>query len=117
MNLATVGRLDEALLTVKRAEELDPLSLIISLNVARILYFARRYDEAIEQCLKVFEIDTSFVLGHRRMGQIYHQKAMYDEAVAEYKKALALAKNDSETMSALGYTYAISGRGKRRSRF
>ena len=47
LNLATVGRLDEALLTVKRAEELDPLSLIISLNVARILYFARRYDEAI----------------------------------------------------------------------
>jgi serine/threonine-protein kinase len=109
LNLATVGRLDEALLTVKRAEELDPLSLIISLNVARILYFARRYDEAVEQCLKVFEIDSSFVVAHRRMGQIYHQKAMYDEAIAEYKKALALAKNDSETMSALGYTYAISG--------
>ena len=110
LNLATVGRLDEALLTVKRAEELDPLSLIISLNVARILYFARRYDEAIEQCRKVFEIDNSFVVAHRRMGQIYHQKAMYDEAVAEYKRALTLAKNDSETMSALGYTYAISGR-------
>ncbi len=109
LNLATVGRLDEALLTVKRAEELDPLSLIISLNVARILYFARRYDEAISQCFKVFEIDNSFVVGHRRLGQIYHQKAMYEEAAEEFKKALAIAKNDTETMLTLGYTYAISG--------
>jgi TolB-like protein len=47
--LVTQGRLDEAVKEVRIAESLDPLSRIIGWNVARILGFARRYEEAVEQ--------------------------------------------------------------------
>lgn len=45
--LIAIGRDDDAIREVKRAEELDPTP-IIRWNVGRILLFAGRYDEAIE---------------------------------------------------------------------
>lgn len=107
---AAMSRMDEAVDEVKRAHELDPLSLIISFNVARTLYFARRFDEAEKECLKALEMYPNFAVGHRRLGQIYEQKKMHREAVAEFEKALALAEDDTETMSVLGHTYAAWGK-------
>jgi len=47
-----LGRFDEAIAEVKRAVELDPLSLIINSDLGNTYYNARRYDEAIEQLRK-----------------------------------------------------------------
>lgn len=55
LNLCAQGRLEEAIAEMKRAQELDPLSLIISTNVGWAYYFARRYDQAIEQHRKTIE--------------------------------------------------------------
>src|SRR5207244_11876167 len=44
---APIKRFDEALVELRRAEELDPLSSIISAEVGDCLIFARRYDEGI----------------------------------------------------------------------
>src|SRR5262249_9843421 len=52
----------------------------------------------------------NFSLAHRRLGLIYEQRGMFAEAVAEFEKALKLAPEDTETMSALGHTYALWGR-------
>ena len=45
---ADLGHVDEALAALRRARELDPMNLQWSANYARVLYSARRYDEAIE---------------------------------------------------------------------
>jgi eukaryotic-like serine/threonine-protein kinase len=108
--LMSMGRVDEAIAEVKRAQELDPLSLIINLNVSRVLYFARKYEQAAEQCLKTVEMYPNFFLAHRRLGQIYERQRMYKEALAEFEKSLALAPNNSETLSVKGYTLAAAGR-------
>ena len=47
--LAAQNRMDEAVAAARRATELDPLSEIIAWSLARILYFARRYDDALRQ--------------------------------------------------------------------
>ena len=60
--LVALGRFDEAISEVKRALELDPLSLIINSDLGRTYYFARRYDEAIEQLRKTLEMDPNFYL-------------------------------------------------------
>jgi DNA-binding winged helix-turn-helix (wHTH) protein/Tfp pilus assembly protein PilF len=44
---ADMGNADEALVALRRARELDPMALQWSSNYARVLYSARRYDEAI----------------------------------------------------------------------
>jgi tetratricopeptide (TPR) repeat protein len=40
----------------------------------------------------------------------YGEKGMFTEAEAEFKKALAISEDDSETMSAMAYVYAAAGR-------
>ncbi len=54
--IMTMGRHDEAMARMKKGQELDPLSLIISVAVGWALYHARRYDEAIEQLRRSVDI-------------------------------------------------------------
>jgi adenylate cyclase len=92
--LAAMGRLDEAIAKVKRAEELDPLSLIISWNVGRILIFARQYDQALEQGRKILELYPTFDWAHDILALAYEQKGMYDEAIAEYEEASGFTEEE-----------------------
>jgi serine/threonine-protein kinase len=108
--LAAMERFDEAFAEIARAEEAEPLSLVINFNLGRILYFARQHDEAEQQCLKTLEIYPNFFLGYRRLGMIYTEKLMYEEAEAQLKRSLELSPDNSETMSALGYNYSVWGR-------
>ncbi len=108
--LAGVEVMDEALSEIKLAHELDPLSRVINLNLARVFYFARQYDESIEQCRTTIEMYPEYLIPHRRLGIAYGEKGMFEEAEAEFKKALSLFENDTETMSAMGYAYAAAGR-------
>lgn len=79
--LSAMGRFDESLLEIRRAQELDPLSLIIHAVEAWILYFARDYDRAIEICLKTLEMDPNFYNARAYLGLIYIEKGMYEEAL------------------------------------
>jgi TolB-like protein/lipoprotein NlpI len=108
--LAAMGRIDQAIAAVRLALELDPLSRVINLNFARILHFARRYDEAIEQCHKTMELYPDYLLALRRLGLSCAEFGRFDEAEKALKKALALDQEDAEALSSLGYTYALAGR-------
>jgi TolB-like protein/DNA-binding winged helix-turn-helix (wHTH) protein/Tfp pilus assembly protein PilF len=74
--LMSMGRQEDSLREIRRAQELDPLSLIIQRDVADMLYYARRYDEAIAQCRKTLERDPHFALANFSLYQIYSQKKM-----------------------------------------
>jgi len=108
--LSIVGRLDEALVQMKRAQELDPLSLIINRELGLLLMDKREYDGAIEQLLKTIEIDSGFAPAHTDLGLVYAQKQMYQEAISEYQKAINLDPENAFALSNLGYTYGKSGR-------
>src|SRR6266849_6574705 len=71
MYLATMSRVWEAMLEMKRAQELDPLSPIILTARGRLLHFQRKYDDAIEYHRKALAIDPSFVEAHFNLGMIY----------------------------------------------
>ena len=105
-----MGRYDDATEEIKRAQQLDPLSLIINANKGYYLYFARQYDAAIEQYRRTLEIDPNFGVGRYYLAQAYVQKKMYGEAIAEFQKLIASPADDLETAAALGYAYAQSGR-------
>jgi serine/threonine protein kinase/tetratricopeptide (TPR) repeat protein len=113
--LSTNGRSEQAIASLKRAQQIDPLSLIISADLGLELHFARRYDEAIEQVQKALEMDPNFATGHRHLGMAYEQKAMYTESIAEFQKALDVLRGNPFVMGSMGHAYAVSGnRGKAR---
>src|ERR1700686_719465 len=109
-HLFMVGRNDDALIELRRAESLDPLSLIINADIADALCVAHRYDEAVEQSEKTLKMDANFAVGHYELGQALVQKHMYDRAIVEFQRAIELSGHSGAFDSNLGYAYAVSGR-------
>jgi tetratricopeptide (TPR) repeat protein len=107
--LAYMGRFDEAVAEIKRAQELDPLSPIISTDVAKVYALARRYDEAIEQYQRVLEMDPSFGQAHGLLGIVYSLKGKHADAVRELRQIKDL-EDDPACMSWLVYVYGMAGR-------
>jgi serine/threonine protein kinase/TolB-like protein/Tfp pilus assembly protein PilF len=107
--LALMGRLDEAIVEIKQASELDPLSLEINTDLGLSFLFARQYDRALEQFEKTIEMDPNFIWTHFFMGWAYEQKGDYEKAIAEFQRSARL--DDSPLiLAALGHTYVVSGR-------
>ncbi|MDA1315309.1 MAG: protein kinase [Acidobacteria bacterium] len=79
--LAQVKRLEEALQHVRRAHELDPLSLIISTAVGRILHFNRRYEEALHQFKRTIALDPLFAGTYFDLGITCGLLGRYEEAL------------------------------------
>jgi DNA-binding winged helix-turn-helix (wHTH) protein/TolB-like protein len=80
--LTAMGRFDEALAATRRAKEIDPLSPIINAGEVWTLYFARRYDEAIERGREIAAMNPNFAEIHEYLKRCYDQKEMYAEAIA-----------------------------------
>jgi len=108
-HLTLLGRFDEAITEMRKAESLDPLSLIINADLAELLSLAHSYDESIRQSLKTIEMDPNFALAHNQLGQAYLQKHMYAEAVAELQKAVELSRNSPTCVANLARAYVASG--------
>jgi TolB-like protein/DNA-binding winged helix-turn-helix (wHTH) protein/Flp pilus assembly protein TadD len=108
-HLMVTGRNSEGILELRKAENLDPLSLIISADVADALSIAHRYDQSVQQSKKTLELDPSFAVAHYELGQALSQKHMNDDAIAEFKRAIDLSGHSGAFDSNLAYVYALSG--------
>jgi TolB-like protein/DNA-binding winged helix-turn-helix (wHTH) protein/Flp pilus assembly protein TadD len=109
MYFVAVGRPEEALNQVDRASELDPASPIVYTALGRILYFNRRYDEAIGAFRKVLDLDSQFGHAHLHLGMAYAAKGAFNDAIVEFKKQGQLPGSDSYLDGLLGYSQALSG--------
>ena len=106
--LEAVGQIEEGLIELKKARDLDPLSLVINTSLGRSFYFARRYDEAIEHLDRAIELEPGFFRAHLLLGLVYLCKSMYAEAIVELEKARQNNEN-SWTLAGLGYAHALLG--------
>jgi TolB-like protein/DNA-binding winged helix-turn-helix (wHTH) protein/Tfp pilus assembly protein PilF len=109
-HLALLRRYDEAIREMRKAEILDPLSLIINADLAELLVLAHSYDESIRQSRKTIEMDPNFALAHNQLAQAYLQKHMYDEGVAELQIAVQLSGGSPTCIANLARAYVASGK-------
>jgi TolB-like protein/DNA-binding winged helix-turn-helix (wHTH) protein/Flp pilus assembly protein TadD len=109
-HLSLLGKNDEAIAEMKKAQNLDPLSLIINSDLAELLVLAHSYDESIGQSRKTMEMDPGFALAHNQLGQAYLQKRMFGEAIAELEKATELSGGSPTCIANLARAYAASNR-------
>lgn len=109
--LMSQARFNEALKRITIANDLDPLSLVINRNKGVILFYARRYEEAISEFKKTLELDSRFVRTHYFLGRAYLHKSMPKEALAEFNKEKEnLGYWDFALEAQIGITYAKMGR-------
>jgi TolB-like protein/DNA-binding winged helix-turn-helix (wHTH) protein/tetratricopeptide (TPR) repeat protein len=109
-HLLVMGRTSEGIFEMRRAESLDPLSLIISADLAEALCIAHLYDESVQQSKRTLDLDPNFALAHYQLGQALAQKHLHDEAIAELQRAIELSGHSGAFDSNLAYVYAVSGR-------
>ena len=109
-HLGLLGRYDEAIAEMRKAESLDPLSLIINADLAELLLLAHSYDESIQQSRKTIQMDSNFAVAHNQLGQAYLQKQMTAEAIVELQTAVRLSGDSPTCMANLARAYAASGR-------
>ena len=86
--LKDMGRFDEALSLINKALEQEPVSVVLNRDLAQILYFARKYDEAIEQCENTLKMDPHFESVYGWLGLAYDQKKLYDRALEAFVKPM-----------------------------
>ncbi|MGA8539851.1 MAG: protein kinase [Terriglobales bacterium] len=107
------GDTEKAIAEMRRAQELDPLSLVIISTYGRILLEARRYDDALVQAQKTLEMDTNFYPGHQLLAEVYEEQGLFGQAITERQKAATLAGESSEEAARrallLRNAYARSG--------
>ena len=108
--LTAMGRMEEAIQEIERAQNLEPLSLIVNTVVGWVFYRARRFVPAMEHCLKTLELNPDFALAHHLLGWVYDLESRYEEAVAEARKAVRLSGQSTLMTGSLGYACATSGK-------
>ena len=112
--LANVGMFEEAVYEARRAQELDPLSLLMNQTAGNVLLLARDYDGAVAALRKTLELDANFAAAHSVLGCVYSRKRMYPEALAEFEKVRSLAGTnpmvDASIKALIACVYAAWGK-------
>jgi TolB-like protein/DNA-binding winged helix-turn-helix (wHTH) protein/Flp pilus assembly protein TadD len=109
-HLIVMGRHSEAIAESRKAENLDPLSPIISADLADALCVAHLCDESVQQSRKTLEMHPHFAVAHYQLGQALAEKRMHNKAIASLQRAIELSRGNTAFESNLAYVYAISGR-------
>ena len=86
--LAAMGRWPESLREIERARHLDPLDVSIHADAGRVLYLARRYDEAIVQLRSTLELEPRDPFALKLLSDAYLRKDMRAEAAAAFSRFL-----------------------------
>jgi len=105
--LAGTGRLDDGLVHLRKAQELEPLQLAASANIGMLLYFARRYDEAIQQLNNVLAVEPNMDHARSFLGRAYLRKGDPAAAIEEFKRRKSLSVG---SYADLASAYALAGR-------
>ncbi len=107
--LASLGQQERELAELKRALELDPLSLVINSNLGVGYIHNGRLEDAIAQSRKTIEMDSSFYYARLYYGEALELQGKIPEAIAQYEKATAVT-DDPVALGTLGHIYGVAGR-------
>lgn len=108
--LRGVGRFDEAFREIKRAEELDPLSLVIINNIAENYVHRGDLNSAARECQRMIDLDPNFWAAHQTLGIVLIKQGLYAEALAEAQKSVEFAGRSNPSLALLGHVYGKLGK-------
>lgn len=108
--LRGIGRMDEAFREIKRAETLDPLSLVIINNVAENYITRGDLDSATKECQRMIDLDPSFWPAHQTLSIVLTKQGRYADALVEVQKSAEFSGRGNASLALLGHINAKLGR-------
>jgi len=106
--LESIGDFDRSIAEMKRALELDPLSIPINGDLGVAYYFAARYPEGIAQLRKALDLDPNSYYLHYNLGEVLEVSGDLPGAISEYEKSTVL-DTDPYALALLGHAQALAG--------
>lgn len=106
--LTRMGRFDESLAEMRRAQQLDPLSLDKLAGIGEIFYYRRQFDQAAAQYEKILEIEPESGFIFWSLGNVYIQQKQNRKAIEVYQKAIPLSGGSPDEPASLAFAYAVS---------
>jgi serine/threonine-protein kinase len=107
--LAGLGRQEEAIATIQKARELDPISLIVNTHVGTHYYWARQHDRAQTQFLKTLEINPNFPPARYGLAWSYLARGEAERAVELIEATIRLGGKFRDAAAGLAYARARAG--------
>jgi len=107
--LLRVDRLSEAIINLKKARELDPLSPINAVWLAEVLRYYGETEASIRLHLETLESFPDFYLAHYHLALSYIDFGSLEKAEFHREKAAALSHENSLTLSLQGILQAALG--------
>jgi TolB-like protein len=108
--LRGVGRSAEAFREIKRAEELDSLSLVIINNIAENYIDQGDLNSAAKQCQRMFDLDPNFWAAHQTQAIVLVKQDHLTEALSEAQKSSQFSTRSNASLALLGHIYGKLGR-------
>jgi tetratricopeptide (TPR) repeat protein len=84
---AEMGRVQEAIVECRKAVELEPLSLLYNLGLSVSYFFARDYEQSLQQASRTLEIDPNYSLAIAQIGSVYEARGDYKAAIEQWVKS------------------------------
>jgi TolB-like protein/Tfp pilus assembly protein PilF len=109
VGLAANRRFHEALEHLRRAQARDPFNRPLQIQLARVLYMARDFDEAIRECERIAAEDPTFAMSFCGLSRI--QRGAISQGLAELEE-IARGSPRNMNFAALGYAYGRAGRAR-----
>ena len=110
LQLAILRKNNEALAELKRAQEIEPLSLSVNLDLADIYFGTSDYTAAAAQSRRTLDLDPNWYYPWLYVGLADFYLGRKAEAVAEVEKSVELSKRHTIPLGILGYLYAETGK-------
>jgi TolB-like protein/DNA-binding winged helix-turn-helix (wHTH) protein/predicted Zn-dependent protease len=107
--LAGMGRAEEAITAIRRAQQIDPLSLLIFHHAAWVHIQARRHSEAIEQSRRALELEPNYPWAHLWLGLACTETGMHAEALTALERAVETLGKVPFAVAALAHAHARAG--------
>jgi len=111
--LAVVGHFERAYEMLRRAHELDPLSLIVPTVQGVVYSYARRFEEALPFFSRVLRIDPDFHPALRYQGEALVELGRYQDGISALTRSYELGGKPPRLLGYLGYAYARAGENER----
>ncbi len=107
--LCCVGRSNEALTMMRRAQELDPLSPYVNTLAGETLLVTGNLEASLLEFQKVFDMDENSTHALFCVGGAYATSGQHDQAVRTLEEAALLAGRASWYLGFLGWGYGRAG--------
>ena len=109
MYLGIPRRYDEAFAYLRRAEELDPLSLRVRAGKGWLYFWSGQFDRMLQEAQTMLELEPGHGQVHYFLGHAYLAKGMYEEAIASYRREMARSGKATRLLAFTAYALGKAG--------